>query len=130
MAEETPIKKADFQQEIVKMAAEDKEFADKLLANPKEALREAIGFEPPPGVDVKVLQEDPTCLYIVLPATFAEEGQELGDAELEAVAGGAMAMQMQTFTAGKFAQRFQGERMTQGAGRLPDGRHGVRLSWG
>jgi len=132
MPEEAPrIAKADFEKEIVKMAAEDKEFRAQLLANPTQALKEAVGFEPPEGVDIKVMQEDSTLMYLVLPAQALEDGQELGDGDLEAVAGGAMARQMQTFAAGNFAQRFQGERITQGGGgRVPGGRQGVRLSWG
>ncbi len=45
MSEEAPrIAKADFEKEIVKMAAEDKEFRAQLLANPTQALKEAVGL--------------------------------------------------------------------------------------
>jgi hypothetical protein len=136
MSGEAQVKKADFQQEIVKMAAEDKGFREQLLADPMQALKSAIGFEPPPGLKIRVVEEDPTSMYIVLPVDPASaEGRELGDEEMDAVAGGASrgGMQMQSFARGSFANRFQTEGLSRagtGGVKTPGGETGVTVTWG
>ncbi len=130
MADNSPrVKKSDFEREIVKMAVADKNFRDQLIADPKKALKASVGFEAPPNVNIQVLQEDPTKMYLVLPLEAGKD-QELGDADLDAVAGGATVPQMQTFVAGDFVQRFQTEQL--GSAQMPgkDLTQGVRVSWG
>ena len=129
------IAKADFQREIIKMAGEDKAFCQQLLANPKQALKAAIGFDPPAGVDIKVVQESPSLMYLVLPpdASAFKAGTELGDEDLKAVAGGAGALgqQLHGFAGGNFLQRFQNERLLSGPGsKLGNAAIGVSVSWG
>jgi hypothetical protein len=134
MAEEAKATKADFQKEIVKMADEDKGFREQLLADPMQALKSAIGFDPPPGLKIQVVEEDPSSMYIVLPVGPAsKEGRELGDEELDAVAGGARRaqMQMKSFARGSFANRFQTEGLSQRGGvKTPGGETGVTVTWG
>lgn len=84
------VNRTELQNAIVKLALDDESFRQQLLQDPKKALRASAGFEPPAGVDIKVIQEDRSCMYIVLPVrdeTLAE-GDELTDDQLAAVAGG------------------------------------------
>lgn len=128
MTEDKGITRSDFQHEVVKMAVEDKEFRRQLLANPKEALKSATGLELPPGTELQVLQEDPTHTYIVLPP---ETAGELGDDELEAVAGGAQTLQAPTFVRGDFATRFNTESLSRAGGAMtPGGQAAVTVQWG
>jgi len=128
MADNIDVTKADVVREVVKMAAEDEEFRAQLIADPKEALKAKVGFEFPPGSEVKVLEESPNSTYIVLPAA---QGKELGDEALEQVAGGGRFAQAQQFTRGSFATRFRTENVAQGGrARIPGGQAGLNLQWG
>jgi len=127
MADKIDVTKADVVREVVKIAAEDPEFRAQLIANPKEALKAKTGFDFPQGSKVEVVQEGPNQTVIVLPAA---QGEELGDEELEKVAGGVQAAQMQQFSRGQFMTRFQtGGGLKQG-GKLPGGEAGLNLQWG
>jgi len=106
MAGKIDVAKADFVREIVKMAAEDEEFRAQLIADPKRAVKAGIGFEFPPGSEVKVLEESANSTYIVLPAV---QGEELGDGALEQVAGGTMFSQFRPPARSGFATRFGAE---------------------
>jgi hypothetical protein len=135
MAEKQPqITKADFHREVVKMATEDKAFRQQLLANPKQALKSAAGLELPASVDIQVLQEEPNRMYIVLPPDF-KKSAELGDDELEAVAGGiggsgGLTHQMQGFAGGSFLQRFGNEQLGGRGPSSPGSKNGITVIWG
>jgi diamine N-acetyltransferase len=52
---------------LQKKADEDPEFRAALLADPRAAIKEAFHWEPPPEIDLQVLQESSTSVYVVLP---------------------------------------------------------------
>jgi hypothetical protein len=68
--------------QVTEKAAQDPEFAKKLLADPKQAIKEATGYALPDGYDIKVVEENGT-YRAVNPAVG-----ELSDDELGEVAGG------------------------------------------
>ena len=67
----------------------DGDFRKQLIENPKITLEEEFGMKLPDSVNVKVVEEDAQTLYLVLPQNpTAGKDHELGDADLESVAGG------------------------------------------
>lgn len=70
---------------IVARAQEDEGYHEELLANPKTAIQEAFGKELPLGLEVRVVEESPTIVYLVLPP---RRTAELSDADLQGVVGG------------------------------------------
>ncbi len=74
----------DLEQEIVQRANKDADFRRLLLKNPKQALKEAFNLEFPPKMELQVLEESTSRMYVVLPVLSSE----LSEAELEKVAGG------------------------------------------
>lgn len=64
-------------------------FRQALLKNPKAAVEKEFGVALPAGRKLKVVEENATTNYLVLPATSSDE---LSEAELEAVAGGWLAL--------------------------------------
>lgn len=72
---------------LAKFSAESAEYRKKLLENPRDIVSRQFAMEIPEGVTVKVVEDTPETVHIVLPYTVAE-GAELSDADLEAVAGG------------------------------------------
>lgn len=83
-------------EQIIARAARDEEYRKRLIANPKRAITEVTGSEVPANIDVKVVQETPTTVYLVLPNLTQAGAGELSDAELQNVAGGAAACRFLT----------------------------------
>jgi hypothetical protein len=85
--------RADIESYVAGRAGRDEAFRQRLLKSPKEALVDAVEAvtgtraTPPEGLEVRVVEETPTTLYLVLPATAT--GGELGSAQLDEVSGGA-----------------------------------------
>lgn len=80
----------EIESEIIAKAWKDDEFKQDLLNNPKGVLSQELGMPIPEDIEVKVLEENPNTVYLVLPekpADLEAEG-ELSDEALEAVAGG------------------------------------------
>ncbi len=61
-------------------------FREKLLANPRSAISDAIGVQLPEAVHVEVHEESLTHVHLVIPAVQAKG--EIADGDLELVAGG------------------------------------------
>lgn len=71
---------------IITRAWKDENFRNKLLKNPKEVFKE-YDIEIPKNVEMKVLSEDPTHFYFVLPNS-PTRAKTLSENELEQLAAG------------------------------------------
>lgn len=80
----------EIETEIAVKAWKDEVFKQELLSNPKATLSKEYGVPIPDNIEVRVLEENPNTLYMVLPVKPADlEGEgELSEEALEAVAGG------------------------------------------
>ena len=74
----------ELQAKIIAHAWKNEEFKNKLLKNPKEALKE-FGFELEGDIDVSTLQENANQFYFILPAS-PSEASKLSEIELESIA--------------------------------------------
>ncbi len=79
--------RGEMQDLLAKFATESDSYRERLLADPKEVIQRQFGVDVPGAVSVKVLTESADTVYVVLPH-IVEQGDELSDADLEAVAGG------------------------------------------
>ncbi|MGE0451524.1 MAG: NHLP leader peptide family RiPP precursor [Vicinamibacterales bacterium] len=70
---------------VVETAWKDEAFRRRLLADPKAALKQ-IDVVIPDHIDVRVHEESPSTLHLVIPRDPATS--ELSDAELDGVSGG------------------------------------------
>ncbi|MBN1219835.1 MAG: NHLP leader peptide family RiPP precursor [Anaerolineae bacterium] len=87
MAEETPKRTREgVETELAVKAWNDPAFMQELKADPKAVLAKEYGVQIPDSVDVKVIEETPTSLYLRLPPNPSD--LELSDEQLELVAGG------------------------------------------
>lgn len=59
-------------QKIVQKAWEDNSFRERLLSNPKAALKEAFGVDVPDHVGLKAIEETDTEFVLVIPANPAK----------------------------------------------------------
>jgi hypothetical protein len=79
---------------LIARAWKDAAFAEQLRRDPKAAAQQALAeVDPqarlPDDLEVRVLEETPTTLYLVVPPKpEGPEAEQLSDDELEAVAGG------------------------------------------
>jgi hypothetical protein len=80
--------RSEAQQRIVARALSDSDFRARLLENPREAILEALGIAISPATSIRVVEERPGELVLVLPARPVEPGRELTDIDLEQVSGG------------------------------------------
>ena len=71
--------------QLIAKAWTDDEFKARLKADPRATLAE-VGIEPPAGLEIEVLESTPGKAYLVIPPKPVDE---LSDADLEKVAGGA-----------------------------------------
>ncbi len=81
--------RADMERRLVQRSLQDEAFRQRLLEDPKAAVEEELGTRLPEEVRVVAVEETADTNYLVLPvASPADEGGELSERELEAVAGG------------------------------------------
>jgi hypothetical protein len=79
-----PLTRRDLEAQIIAKAQADESFRQALMGNPKAAIEKELNGELREGVEIKVVEETASTLYLVLPAV---EG-ELSEADLDRVAGG------------------------------------------
>lgn len=96
MSEPTAIDRRALEAHVIERAWKDEIFRQELLRDPRGVLQRELaqlrpeGGQLPENVDVQVVEETPTTLYLVLPSRPQTAGTsvELSDADLELVAGG------------------------------------------
>ncbi|WP_168119729.1 NHLP leader peptide family RiPP precursor [Paenibacillus sp. HB172176] len=66
----------ELKQQIIEKAWSDATFKAQLIADPKTAIKDAFGVEAPADVDIEVLEESATQLYLVLPQNPAEDDDD------------------------------------------------------
>lgn len=58
---------AIFQSQVIQKAWEDQEFKEKLLNDPKTAIREALGISLPENIKIKAVEETSDEFYLIIP---------------------------------------------------------------
>ena len=58
---------AHLQEQLIRRAWEEDDFAELLRTNPRQAIVEETGVELPGHIDIQVHQEDETSLHLVIP---------------------------------------------------------------
>jgi hypothetical protein len=74
---------------IVARATVDRAFREKLLADPRRAIRDALGLTVPGHFRIRFMERGPDLDALVVLPDFREGVEELTDDELDTVAGGA-----------------------------------------
>lgn len=78
----------ELQRQVIERALSDQQFRRDLVANPRETIERELDVALPDGVEISVVEETPSSVYVVLPPATTQTGEELSDADLEDVAGG------------------------------------------
>ncbi len=82
-------KRKQLEENLIAKAMKDEVFRKNLLENPKAAIEEETGIKLPESINLKVVEENPSNFYLVLPPKIKPETEdELSEAELEMVSGG------------------------------------------
>ena len=82
-------KRKEFEANLITKALEDENFRNELVSNPKAVVEKEVGKPLPEGVEVKVVEEAPNTITIILPRIVSKpQSGELSDENLEKVAGG------------------------------------------
>ena len=90
MSEQTTPTRNELEAKVIAKAWQDEEFKQELLNQPRATIIREWGLEDiPDNVDIKVIEENPNTLYMVLPMKpVIANGEELSEEQLESVAGG------------------------------------------
>jgi hypothetical protein len=72
---------------LADFASKNAKYRQALIQNPKDVIERQLNSSLPASMTVKVVQDTPNTMYVVLPHV-PSEGEELSDAALESVAGG------------------------------------------
>ena len=73
---------------LINRALKDDTFREELVRDPRAVFARELGIQMPEHIQVQVLEESPSTVYLVLPQRLPGAGTEFSDADLEAVAGG------------------------------------------
>jgi hypothetical protein len=77
------------EEKLIAKTMKDETFRKSLLENPKAAIEEETGIKLPEAINLKVVEENPSTFYLVLPPKINPGTEdELSEAELEMVSGG------------------------------------------
>lgn len=76
---------------LIKKAMEDGEFKKQLMVDPKAAVEKLTGQKLSEKLEIKVLEETPTTIYLSLPTN------ELSDEDLDSASGGVFCFKCGTF---------------------------------
>ena len=79
--------RGEMQDLLMKFSLESPKYRDALIADPRNIVEKQFAIEVPEHITVKAVQETADTIYVVVPHAV-EQGAELSDADLEAVAGG------------------------------------------
>ena len=83
------IQRQQLEQLLIEKAMKDESFRKQLIENAATAIEAETGMKIPETVNIKVLEEDPKTVYLVLPQLPSQNGEiELSEADLQRVAGG------------------------------------------
>ena len=84
------VSRAEMERKLIQRSLEDEGFRRRLLEDPRRPWRRSWGHGCPRSVKVRVVEETADTIYLVLPSASAlgDQGGELSDEALEAVAGG------------------------------------------
>ncbi|WP_407899928.1 NHLP leader peptide family RiPP precursor, partial [Scytonema sp. NUACC26] len=80
----------EFELELIAKSWKDQAFKQELLNNPKAVYARELQQELPQGLEIRVLEETPSTLYLVIPRNpmNAQVTEDLSEEALESVAGG------------------------------------------
>ena len=84
MAAPSTPSRQELEAQLIARAWQDEAFKRELLSDPRAAIARVTGSSLPPGLEVKVVEETPNTVYVVIPLNTTE----LSDEQLEAAAGG------------------------------------------
>ena len=84
MAAPSTSSRRELEAQLIARAWQDDGFKQRLLTDPKAAVAEAVGIDVPSGIEIRVVEETPNTLYLVIP----QNQTELSDEQLDAASGG------------------------------------------
>jgi len=71
-----PTGRPEIERRIIDLAQSDAEFRARLIDNPRAALAEIVGVEMPDFIEVRVVEERPDLICIVLPVDLSGMGRD------------------------------------------------------
>ena len=81
--------RAEMERRLIERSLQDEDFRRVLLEDPKATVEQELGTPLPEEVQIRVVEETPDTIYLVLPSSSPLGGAgELSDQDLEAIAGG------------------------------------------
>jgi len=89
MTEASGGSRAEVEGRITRRSLEDEDFRRRLFEDPRAVVEEELGTRLSEGVEVRVVEETPDTIYLVLPSSsvVGDEVGELSDRQLESVSG-------------------------------------------